>query len=279
MACASPPNLPEDHAATSNCWDCHGGRYLEARDPDHAGLEFPRDCTSCHGTSSWDASVPDAHGDTGTFPLRGRHGETPCADCHGTGDWTSQDPACFACHRTDYDNTTNPNHAGNDFPVTCADCHDFDTWTGAAAGPHGPSDSFPLVEGHSGVECRTCHKDAPYGDVPGTCDGCHSDDYDASTNPDHNNLVLPTTCADCHSIRSWNGAVLGKYHKFPITSGKHSGADCEDCHTTGMPWSDFTCLSCHEHRKSEVDKKHDEVSGYAYESSACYRCHPRGRED
>ena len=41
----------------------------------------------------------------------------------------------------------------------------------------------------------------------------------------------------------------------------------------------FTCLTCHEHRRSEMDDEHDEVRGYVYESTACYSCHPDGEDD
>jgi hypothetical protein len=28
-----------------------------------------------------------------------------------------------------------------------------------------------------------------------------------------------------------------------------------------------------------MDDEHDDVSGYSYNSQACYTCHPTGRED
>ena len=39
-------------------------------------------------------------------------------------------------------------------------------------------------------------------------------------------------------------------------------------------------MLCHEHsNRSQVDSKHRGVSGYAYQSAACYRCHARGTAD
>ncbi len=39
----------------------------------------------------------------------------------------------------------------------------------------------------------------------------------------------------------------------------------------------FECIFCHEHsNKTRVDNDHDEVSGYSYQSSECYRCHRNG---
>jgi hypothetical protein len=54
-------------------------------------------------------------------------------------------------------------------------------------------------------------------------------------------------------------------------------SSCSDCHVTAGSFRVFECILCHEHsNRSEVDSKHRGVSGYAYQSAACYRCHPRG---
>ncbi len=277
-ACAMPGPVGNDHAATAECWACHGDRYEAVKAPDHVGLGYPRQCSACHDTSSWDAAVPDAHRETGSFPLLGRHLGTACSACHGTGDWGPLDPACVACHRDDYDGTTAPAHLASGFPTTCADCHHgFEAWVPATAGPHGPTDGFPLTGGHAGPTCKDCHGNASFADVPRTCDGCHSGDYDGSTNPGHSRLALPRTCQTCHTIQSWTGAVLGAYHRFPITGGKHAGAACATCHAAGQPWGTFTCLTCHEHSRTEMDNQHlGEVPGYTYDTAACYRCHPQG---
>ena len=37
---------------------------------------------------------------------------------------------------------------------------------------------------------------------------------------------------------------------------------------------DFDCLDCHD--QGDTDNDHDEVSGYSYNSLACYQCHPDG---
>jgi hypothetical protein len=65
---------------------------------------------------------------------------------------------------------------------------------------------------------------------------------------------------------------------FPIYSGKHDGEwdECSDCHTEPTNYSVFSCITCHEHNQSEMDNEHREVSGYVYDSDACYNCHPNG---
>jgi hypothetical protein len=50
-----------------------------------------------------------------------------------------------------------------------------------------------------------------------------------------------------------------------------------DCHINSGNYSSFSCINCHEHsNRGEVDDDHSEVSGYSYESNACYSCHPTG---
>jgi hypothetical protein len=53
---------------------------------------------------------------------------------------------------------------------------------------------------------------------------------------------------------------------------------CETCHADPNDYSEFTCFSCHQHSQDRMDDKHSDVSGYSYDSAACYSCHPDGRE-
>jgi hypothetical protein len=68
---------------------------------------------------------------------------------------------------------------------------------------------------------------------------------------------------------------------FPIFSGKHDGEwnDCAECHTTPNDYTLFSCIDCHEHDDpAELASDHSGVSGYVYESNACYACHPDGSD-
>ena len=109
------------------------------------------------------------------------------------------------------------------------------------------------------------------------CITCHQQDY----NNEHQGSGFPTTCLNCHSVNTWDGATFdhdGPY--FPIYSGAHRGEwnSCQDCHDVPNDYQAFTCLTCHEHSQSRMDSKHGGRRGYAYESALCYSCHPRGRE-
>jgi hypothetical protein len=63
---------------------------------------------------------------------------------------------------------------------------------------------------------------------------------------------------------------------FPIDSGAHAGLDCNECHGAFDTFREFACLDCHAHERTQTDANHAGVEGYAYDSPACYRCHPDG---
>jgi hypothetical protein len=88
---------------------------------------------------------------------------------------------------------------------------------------------------------------------------------------------------ECHSQNAWTPATFDHDSKyFPIYSGEHAGEwnQCSECHTTQNNYTLFSCIDCHEHNQTDMDSKHiGEVSGYVYQSTACYDCHPNGTED
>jgi hypothetical protein len=124
-----------------------------------------------------------------------------------------------------------------------------------------------------------CHN-GDYNNTPTTCFGCHSSDYDQTTNPDHGIAQFPTDCEECHTDNAWVPSTFdhdGQY--FPIYSGKHDGKWnlCTDCHTSPGNYSFFTCIECHEHNnQAEVDADHSEVQDYTYTGQSCFTCHPSG---
>ena len=70
------------------------------------------------------------------------------------------------------------------------------------------------------------------------------------------------------------------HNYFPIYSGSHRGEweGCIECHTQQENYTVFSCIDCHEHNKSDMDKEHREENGYSYNSMACFICHPDGQE-
>jgi hypothetical protein len=217
------------------------------------------------------------------YPLNGAHANiaTNCVECHINGNYNNTPNTCTGCHQTDYNNTTNPDHASANFPNDCIQCHNEGAWTPASFDHNA---IYPLNGAHAVIanNCVECHANGDYNNTPNTCIGCHLSDYNNTNNPNHSTAQFPTDCIDCHGEGAWTPATFdhdGMY--FPIYSGKHQleWNTCSECHTNAGDYSTFSCIDCHEHNnKNEVDNDHDEETGYMYESNACLSCHPTGEE-
>jgi hypothetical protein len=139
------------------------------------------------------------------FPLTGAHGAATCLQCHGSGVYRGLSTTCVSCHQTDYTATTNPNHAGAQFPTTCNTCHTTATWLGATFNHDGPY--FPIYSGKHRAQWSTCAD-------------CH-------TNPAS---YAAFTCLTCHE------------HTKSRTDGEHQGKAgysynsnaCYSCHPKGV---------------------------------------------
>ncbi|MEK7413317.1 MAG: hypothetical protein AAB263_08365, partial [Planctomycetota bacterium] len=101
-------------------------------------------------------------------------------------------------------------------------------------------------------------------------------DYQTAQDPNHAAMGFPYACEDCHNTNTWSGANFN-HTWFPINTGPHANRNCSDCHPSRANFGNFSCIDCHAHRKSEMNSKHQEVSGYVWQSTACYSCHPNGR--
>jgi len=261
-------------SSQDDCVACHRADY----DQQHTGTSFPTTCLNCHAQTHWDGAVFDHLADTG-FNLAAPHASLICEDCHRASDNQLLFPApssqddCVACHRSDYDRV----HAGTSFPTTCLDCHASTQWTGATF-DHSVT-GFDLVGTHTTLGCESCHRPSdnqllfPTPSFQDDCVACHQTDYNTA----HAGTGYPTTCLDCHNTTQFTGAVFDHNAFFPITSGAHVVAVCQDCHTVPGDASVFSCLTCHEHSQPAMDSKHASVGGYAYQSQACYNCHPDGK--
>lgn len=232
------------------CASCH----VDA----HAG-ELGLDCEQCHGFESFATLSDQMRMHRGSsFPLTGAHMTVACDHCHpssmaGATNYRLTDSSCIACHRSEYEAVTSPDHLSAGFDTSCERCHRITEWSDA-------------------------HFD--HSQVRGTpCADCHQDDYDATSDPIHIVLNFPTSCQDCHNTISWHDAVFDHATFFPIDSGKHREAwnECSDCHTNSTDFSVFSCLGCHPHsNQRDTDDKHSEEPEYQYDSIRCFECHPRG---
>ncbi len=263
--------------ASPDCYSCHSENYTTA--PGHVTQGFPHDCTQCHSTNTWDGASFDHN--TTNFPLTGAHIATECLSCHTNG-YTGTATQCSACHQTNYNQTTNPNHTNLGFSTSCDLCHNTNPgWEPAQLVNH--QDYYALNGAHAAIanDCYLCHA-GNYTTTPNSCNGCHLTDYNNTTNPSHTAAQFPTNCESCHSENAWTPSTFnhdGQY--FPIYSGKHQGEwnSCADCHKVPTNYSVFTCIDCHEHNSSDMANEHNDVSGYVYNSTNCFACHPTGRAE
>ena len=240
------------------------------------------ECTSCHTTTSWTELLRPMkfdHGETG-YVLKGEHQLAECKDCHTTLRFQGTPRVCYSCHRNDFMATALPNHLSAGFGTQCERCHDIGASSWQNSFDHTKT-GFPLRGAHEGVACNTCHKTGTFRNVPLQCAECHRQDYAAANDPNHAAAGFSTDCEMCHRALTWQPAAFFPHENFfPISAGStHRPGrwnSCRDCHTSGTNYQIFECINCHEHNKSSTDRHHGEVSGYVYQSSYCYRCHPRG---
>jgi hypothetical protein len=263
--------------ASSECISCHQENYNQAEN--HVAQNYPFDCLQCHTTASWAGATFD-HNAT-NFPLTGAHVATECAACHTNG-YSGTPTTCVSCHQTNYNATVNPNHNSIGIPTNCDECHTTEPgWQPALFPIH--NDYYALNGAHAAVanNCFLCHE-GNYTNTSNTCYGCHSADYNNTTDPAHATAQFPTDCQSCHSESAWTPSTFnhdGQY--FPIYSGRHQGtwSSCATCHTEPTNYSVFSCITCHEHNKTDTDGHHGDVRNYVYSSTSCYDCHPTGRAD
>ena len=258
----------------TDCFSCHEADYRGTRDPNHADANFPTDCTVCHNQRSWEDVSEDASFTHTSFVRQGMHASAACVDCHQNGVYAGTPSDCASCHIDDYDRTADPNHRTLGFPLECSQCHG--TSATSFSGAVFNHTSFVRQGMHASAACMDCHQNGVFAGTPSDCASCHINDYNSTTNPNHRTLAFPLDCSQCHgtSAISFSGAVFN--HAFPIQSGRHSGFACADCHRSSNLQT-FSCIDCHAHDQAAMNTKHNRVGGYAYNSQACYGCHPIGR--
>lgn len=261
--------------AETECISCHTDMHNQTVGPD---------CARCHTPASWIVNDITGIHQRSRFPLVGKHVTADCYDCHinASASLLNFGPLgvqCIDCHRTDYESTTNPNHVTGNFSTDCAGCHPMTafSWTGASIN----HDMFPLTGGHAISICNECHKTPDYSSTSPECASCHQADYDATVNPNHNTIGFSINCKDCHTTNpGWKPADYREHDakSFPVYSGKHLGTwvSCSECHVNPASYAQYTCISCHDHFKPEMDDKHEGVQGYVYSSPDCFACHPTG---
>ena len=249
----------------SSCIGCHAPAFAAAKNPDHQGAGFSRECTACHTILSWSGAQFD-HSTT-AFALTGAHGTVSCAGCHADGTFRGKSMECVSCHRSDYDRATKPAHAG--FPTVCADCHVTAEWTGAKFDHQ--ATRFPLTGAHQATSCASCHRDGLYRGTSADCVSCHRGTFERTTTPPHTAAGFSTTCSNCHTTTRWPGVAYDhSTTRFPLT-GSHIPVSCSGCHSDGVyVGKSLDCYSCHRASYEGTRNPPHAAAGFGL---ACTNCH------
>ncbi|NCA75907.1 MAG: hypothetical protein EOM90_06190 [Alphaproteobacteria bacterium] len=207
------------------------------------GKGFSYACSLCHSSKGWhlDKEIYAFDHNKTAFPLTGQHRSVNCRQCHATLVFSEATVECAGCHTDVHNQTVGPD---------CQRCHTADSWIINNITVIHQRSRFPLLGPHYTTDCSVCHKSASLLDFQPlgvTCFDCHSDDYYATTGPDHVKGNYPTNCAECHSVSKfdWTGAVPD-HSFFPLTEG-HAISDCNKCHPGGnFANTPRACEACHQ---------------------------------
>jgi hypothetical protein len=239
----------------------------------HKKINYP--CQECHTEADWKI-VHFAHQKT-DFDLEGVHKTLTCKACHKIEDFSLVSSDCQSCHQDV--------HQGK-LGADCKRCHQFSSWIQLDIQKVHANTSFPFIGIHASLDCKICHSgeiEGEYKMLKSFCIDCHQNKYEQTTNPIHSSLGFSHQCQECHTLFSWQPADFKQHDAyFPIYSGAHNGKwdNCQTCHYVEGNYQQFSCfLNCHEHNQASTDGKHKEVSGYIYDSQACYNCHRGGKGD
>jgi hypothetical protein len=273
--CHTPDNIEDNKikkrsdtylGLNQDCLACHNDFHQET---------LSDDCTSCHGFEAFRPAPEFDHNET-EFILKEKHLDVDCKECHEITDKNGKEFQMFAdvsfddcksCHNDPHDQHLNGK---------CMQCHSeqsFSAFIGKGRFNH-TSTGFDLLGKHKEIDCFACHEQTAdpltvFQDKTLTeeknCVTCHDDKHDGK---------LGNDCAGCHNENSFLELALGEMtlfnHSvtdFPL-EGKHSGVDCNKCHTNEQRYTiDFSsCNNCHDdYHNGEFIKE-----GISLDCDACH---------
>lgn len=249
------------------CSSCHQGDFNAALNPNHAAAGFPTDCTVCHSTNAWRPSSFD-HSKT-QFPLTGAHAAVLCTQCHQNNRYQGTPTQCVSCHQTDYNLVISPKHVLPDFSTECTACHTVTSWKPSSFS-HSTT-RFPLTGAHVTTACASCHMNGIYAGTAMTCVGCHQQQFNTATNPNHLTSGFPTDCQACHSTTAWVPSTFD-HSKTPFAlTGAHLAVACNQCHVNGQYQNTPTqCSACHQTDYSTVVNPRHTQPSFPLDCTVCH---------
>jgi len=256
----------------TDCFTCHWSRSQD----DVWRLQIGQQCDQCHNTGGWALNVHWSHGDPpANYTLQGSHAQQPCLTCHTNHQAQGTDPACVACHRSDYDQTTNPSHQTSGFSTNCEVCHraagvDWQVggdWQGLV--DHSQT-AFPLTGLHQAVACDSCHLNGQFAGTPSDCFTCHW----SRSQDDVWRLQIGQQCDQCHSTAGWTVNVQWQHTDPPANyslAGVHGQQICLTCHPSHQAQGTAaTCDACHHTDYQNAANPNHVANNFA---TTCDTCH------
>lgn len=185
------------------------------------------------------------------FKLQGAHKSVQCKNCHKPDKrYSEAKGVCFDCHEK-----AEP-HKGT-LGKVCDSCHRETAWNDFQF-DHSRTD-FKLEGKHRGVECRDCHPQERYLEIPTDCYSCHKLD-------DKHKGSFGTKCNECHAPTGWASQAFDhdKDTDFKLT-GQHRRLTCNQCHKDDAFKVELKtdCYSCH-----KLTDEHKGAFG-----KKCHECH------
>jgi hypothetical protein len=147
----------------------------------------------------------------------------------------------------------------------------MDSWLGARF-DHAQFGGFALTGAHATLDCTTCHVGGRYQGTPANCYGCHANEFNSTSNPNHVQAGFPQDCSRCHTTATWNGARFdhNAFTQFPLT-GAHVNATCLQCHTGGrFAGTPRDCASCHLTDFQQTTNPNHVQAGFPQDCSLCH---------
>ncbi|MEI7981281.1 MAG: hypothetical protein WCI71_06480 [Bacteroidota bacterium] len=258
----------------TDCSACHLPAYNQSANPNHVALAIPKTCADCHSTNpGWKPAIFPIHANY--YPLTGAHTATDCISCHPANNYNNTPNVCMGCHQNNYNQTTNPNHAALQIPTTCETCHTtIPGWKPATFAIH--VNYYPLTGAHTTVDCNSCHPGGIYNNTPVICVGCHLNNYNQTTNPNHAALQIPTTCETCHTTNpGWHPATFAIHNNYYSLTGAHTNVDCNSCHPGGIYTNTpNTCVGCHLANYNQTTNPNHTAAGIPTTCETCHTTNP-----
>ena len=196
----------------------------------HKG-RFGQSCSSCHSTR---AAFKDFGGQfdhtKAAFQLAGAHQKVACASCHVNKTYKGlKFASCTDCHTSPHRPigvVAASTRQTPGFGTACTTCHTNDSWRTKKI--NHDQTAFPLVGGHTTVECASCHRQPAMKVKPkaDSCAACHVDVHRGTFKQD---------CRSCHTETSFKKAPFDHTRTQFALTGKHQAVACNACHKNAAP--------------------------------------------